>query len=181
MQTVTTWLTGKGGCRSPLCTAKTLPAPPPASLAVGRQTPSPAPVPDVPCRLYQAINAQHVVCQQYTTQAACQSTPTSVQLQCAWDSLNSRCMADPYASLLMPLSCMGSKARSFMTCGRKGHMNACRTDTDCVLGKQARCFPAWLVSEARAKNTTEQDVAEAMALAILKGTADQQLPRHSRL
>jgi hypothetical protein len=38
-----------------------------------------------------------------------------------------------------------------------------------VLGKQNRCFPAWLVSEARAKNITEQEVAEATALAILKG------------
>jgi hypothetical protein len=56
-----------------------------------------------------------------------------------------------------------------MTCGRKGQVNACRTDTQCVLGKAARCFPAWLVSEARAKNTTEQDIAEATALAILKG------------
>lgn len=124
----------------------------------------------VPCRLYQQITAQQVVCQQYNTQAACQSTPPSAQLQCAWDQLNSRCMADPYASLLMPLSCAGSKARSFMTCGRKGAINACRTDSDCVLGKQARCFPAWLVSEARAKNTTEQDIAEATAVALLKGT-----------
>lgn len=56
-----------------------------------------------------------------------------------------------------------------MTCGRKGAINACRTETECVLGKQARCFPAWLVSEARAQNTTEQAVAEATALAILKG------------
>jgi len=83
--------------------------------------------------------------------------------------MNSVCMADPYASLVMPLSCGASKARSFIQCGRKGMINTCRTDTECVLGKQARCFPAWLVSEARAKNTTEQDVAEATALAILKG------------
>lgn len=120
-------------------------------------------------RMYQAITAQHVVCPQYTTQAACQAMPASARMHCSWDSLNSRCMADPDASLLMPLSCPGSKARSYMNCGRRGHINACRTDTECVLGKQNRCFPAWLVSEARAKNTTEQAVAEATALAILKG------------
>jgi hypothetical protein len=95
--------------------------------------------------------------------------PASANLYCTWDTVNSRCLADPYASLLMPLTCAGSKARSFMTCGRKGVINACRTDTQCVLGKQARCFPAWLVSEARAQNITEQAVAEATALAILKG------------
>ncbi len=120
-------------------------------------------------RVYQQITAQHVICQQYTTQAICQSTPATAQVHCSWDNLNSRCLADPYASLLMPLSCPGSKARSYMNCGRRGHINACRTDTECVLGKQNRCFPAWLVSEARAKNTTEQTVAEATALAILKG------------
>jgi hypothetical protein len=78
-------------------------------------------------------------------------------------------MVDPYASLVMPLTCAGSKAHSFITCGRKGARGACRAGQGCVLGKQARCFPAWLVSEARARNATEQDVAEATALSILEG------------
>lgn len=122
-----------------------------------------------PNRLYQSITSQHVVCSQLKTQAACQSTPSSAPVYCSWDAMNSVCTADPYASLVLPLSCEASKARSYIQCGRKGMINACRTDTECVLGKQARCFPAWLVSEARAKNTTEQEIAEATALAILKG------------
>lgn len=122
-----------------------------------------------PCRLYQSVLAQHVVCREFATQAACHGTPPSAQVYCGWDGLNSRCLADPYASLLMPLLCEGSKARSFLTCGRKGLVNGCRSDTECVLGKQARCFPAWLVSEARAANKTEQHIAEATALGILKG------------
>lgn len=120
-------------------------------------------------RVYQTIAAQHVLCRQLPTQAECQGTPASAELYCAWDAMNSRCLADPYASLVLPMTCSSSKARSFMNCGRRGMVNGCRTDPECVLGKQARCFPAWLVSEARAANVTEQAIAEATALSILKG------------
>jgi hypothetical protein len=127
-----------------------------------------APPTHPPCRAYQAIQAQHVLCRHHGTQASCQAV-TSAALHCSWDSLNARCVPDQYASLLLPLSCPGSKLHTMMTCGRAGLINACSADPACTLGAQSRCYPRWLVNEARDTRQDEQAVAEHAAVAILQG------------
>lgn len=120
-------------------------------------------------RAYQAILAQHVLCKLHDSQASCQAA-TPAAMWCSWDSYNGRCVPDPYASLMLPLSCPGSKLHTMMRCGRAGVMGGCASDAaECATGTQGRCYPRWLVDQAKQGGKDEQSLAEAAAVAILEG------------
>lgn len=115
--------------------------------------------------------AQRILCAQKTSQAACTGEQADDGLYCTWNAGAHRCQAEKHTALLLPLTCPGSRAHTFMRCQRHTNSAACRADPACGTADDGwTCYPRWLLDVAAAKpNTTAQAVAEQTALLLLKG------------